>query len=108
MAITTPPGANAGEAGGGSEQPFPSHYWKPTRVMVRRAPQAPANSGRAKRARSYWRSLPRRHKRDALTIVVRWRGGAEAWVEVTARGETNYLPGFIDVASLVLMVNNDR
>lgn len=49
--------------------------------------------------------LSRRSARDPLTLTVRYRGGAEAWWEVKARGRSWRFPGYLafhDVMAEVL------
>jgi hypothetical protein len=55
--------------------------------------------------RSFW-SLPRRNPREPLTAKLKFRGGAEAWVEIHARGSILRVPGDLSIAEVVLRLNN--
>lgn len=84
-------GNDAGYAGvGGSEQPFPSTSWEWRRVRITGAPQA---SKTTRRRRGRWWYLPRWNPREPLTMRVKYRGGAEAWIEVHSRGSMGRFPG---------------
>lgn len=85
------------------EQVFESTTWSVKRVMVRRAPQASVDSA-LKGHR--WKKLPARNPRDPLSLTVKWRGGAEAWVEIHARGDFVRVPGWVPIADIVLMANS--
>lgn len=52
-----------------------------------------------------WHLLPWRNPRTPLTITVRYRGGQEAWVEVTARGSTGRFHGATALFDVVAEVN---
>lgn len=71
--------------------------------MVRKRP-APQRDSAPKALR--WRRLPRRDMRKPLTMTIKWRGGAEAWVEVHARGDVARLPGHVTIAELCMMANS--
>lgn len=88
-----------------SEQPFPSPTWEWRYTMIRR----PAGGHtRTAAAGLRWRGLPRRNPRDPLTCTVKLRGGAEAWVEIHARGDSTRVPGNTTIAELVLWMNGIR
>ena len=77
--------------------------WK--RVKISRPPEAtPAATTKSSR----WRRLPRRDSRKPLTVVVKYRGGPECWVEVRARGEVNRYPGYTQLVDLVRDMNGER
>lgn len=42
-----------------------------------------------------WHHLPWRNPRDVLTVKIRYTGGAEAWVEIEARGSRGAWPGHV-------------
>lgn len=44
-----------------------------------------------------WHSLPWRNPRDPLTVMVRYRGGPEGWIEVHARGSMGRFPGHVSL-----------
>jgi hypothetical protein len=68
----------------------PSATWAWRRVKIASAPQGPTTRD-AKHRR--WYHLRQRDPREWLTITVKYRGGAEAWYEVSARGERGRFPG---------------
>lgn len=74
-------------------------------VRITRAPrrqQAQPAEGRR------WWHLPERSYRKPLTITVKYRGGAEGWVEVHARGSKGFYPGDTPLLDVVLEVNSVR
>lgn len=83
----------------------PSTLFEYKRVRVRRGA---AGSSAVRRSRSFWRRFARRDPSEWLTIRVKYRGGPEAWVLVTARGETNAIPGHRQLIDVVMDVNNAR
>lgn len=83
----------------------PSTTFEWRQVRVRRGA---AGSNTARRSRSAWRRFARRDPGEWLTIRVKWRGGAEDWVMVSARGETNPIPGHRSLIDVVMAVNNAR
>jgi hypothetical protein len=46
--------------------------------------------------------------RDRITITVAYRGGAEAWFEVSARGKRVFRPGGIALIDLMREICNER
>lgn len=68
----------------------PSTTWTWKRVRVR-AGAPPA--GAAGAAGAHRRPLARRNRREPLTVSVSFRGGAECWWEIKARGQTWRRPG---------------
>lgn len=70
--------------------------------MIR--PPARASRNRAPKA-LHWRSLTRREMSEPLTVVLKWRGGPEAWVEIRARGCVVRVTGDKAIAELVMMLN---
>lgn len=81
-----------------SNEHSPSTAWEWRRVRVTRGA---AGSKAAARKGHRWRRFPRLDRSKPLQLRVVYRGGAQAWIVVTARGETNVYPG--DVALLDLM-----
>lgn len=79
-----------------------STRWRYTRVRIKRAPEATEHS-RPKGVR--WRRFGKRDPRQPIQVTLKWRGGPEAWIEVTGRGETNRYPGFVSIAEIVLDIN---
>lgn len=65
-----------------------TYEWR--RVKVRGgAPEGPSRSGLPKR----FQGLVRRDSKTALTLTVTYRGGAESWWLVQARGRKAAFPG---------------
>lgn len=81
--------------------------WSPTLEWefgkIRRRPQRQRDSAKH---RQLWRRMSRRNPSAPLTITVEWRGGAEAWVRVSARGSYRNYPGYASIADVVLDINN--
>lgn len=73
-----------------SEQTFGSTTFVWRRVKMK-PPPAGHDTARAKRGR--WRHLRRWPRAEALTLKVQYRGGAESWWLVTARGHSGVFPG---------------
>lgn len=76
-----------------SGQPKVSTTWAHKRVRIKRPAGGQTQQsaeGRPTPARRRvalrWRHLSRADKRRNLTVTLRYRGGAECWVEVKARG----------------------
>lgn len=84
-----------------------SSSWSPTCeweiAKIRRRPQRQAGS--AKR-RQLWARMSRRNPTQPLAVQLEWRGGAEAWVRVAARGSYRNYPGYATIADIVLDINN--
>ncbi len=81
--------------------------WSPTCeweiAKIRRRPQRQRDS--AKR-RQLWARMSRRNPTSPISIMVEWRGGAEAWIKVTSRGAYRNYPGYATLADVVLDINN--
>lgn len=80
-----------------------STTWRTRRGKITRAPQATQDSGGAKHRLS---RMPRRDPRTPLQATLKLRGGAEAWVEIHARGAVVRVPGHTSIAELVLLLNS--
>lgn len=74
--------------------------WK--RVIVRGTP-----AGRAKRLPKAGRfsGLTRRNPRDRLTLTVAYKGGAEGWWVVEARGRVGAFPGGMSLVDVMAEIN---
>jgi hypothetical protein len=55
-----------------------------------------------------WRRFSRRDPRKPITATLKWRGGAEGWVLVSARGESNIYHGATSIAEVVMDINQSR
>jgi len=75
------------------------------RVKIASAPKGPRGSG-AEGGR--WRSLARRNPREKLTLTIHYRGGAECWYEVVARGKRGRFPGYIALHDAIREINEGR
>lgn len=49
--------------------------------------------------------LARRNRREPLTLSVKYRGGAEAWYEIKARGRTYRVPGHRALHDVMELIN---
>jgi hypothetical protein len=87
------------------EHPFPSTTSDWEWAKIRKRPQG-TDTVRAKRGR--WRHLPRWRRTQALTITVAYRGGAEAWWLVKARGSHGVFPGSCAIEDVMAAVFNER
>lgn len=67
-----------------------STRWAMRKVKIRTPPEATRT---ARRSRTSKPSLKRRDARDRLNIVIKYRGGSEAWWIIEARGERWTFPG---------------
>lgn len=76
----------------------PSTTWEWRRVRVTRGAAGRSAAGR-KSVR--WRRFPRLPREKAVTVRLKYRGGAQAWVVVTARGESNAYPGDVMLYDLL-------
>lgn len=71
------------------------------------SPPPEASSGAAPKGRPL-RSLPPWPRRDPLTIRVKYRGGAEGWVEIHARGAIVRRPGHVAILDVLQDVWQDQ
>lgn len=81
----------------------PSTTWEWKKVRVRRPPEAHSDSAAP---RHRWRRFPTRDARKPITVTVWLRGGAEAWVAVKGRGETNFYTGDTALVDVLFDINN--
>jgi hypothetical protein len=81
--------------------------WRYTKI--RRPPEAhrdsAAGGGSGGGSKTRWRRFGHREPRKPIQVVLRLRGGPEAWVEVRARGEVNYYPGYTQLIDVLLDIN---
>lgn len=80
----------------------PSATWIP-QVTKMRGSRRGAKPGGSQRP--LFRSLRRRNPKDRLTIMVRYRGGAEAWWLIEARGTAQAFPGHLCLHDVLSAVN---
>lgn len=84
-----------------SNECTPSTTWAYRKVKIsRRLQGSPAQ--RAKR--SSGSRLPRVDPKDSHTIVVTYRGGAEAWWRLDARGQTYVAPGHLALHDALMYI----
>jgi hypothetical protein len=88
MPETTPP--NEGS---------PSTTWEWRRVKIAPAPQAKSDRERSESA-----SLLPWPRQKPITVVLKYRGGPECWVEVRARGRVWRRPGHTAIYDLLTTV----
>jgi len=83
---------------------FGSTTWEWRKVKMR-TPPAGHDTARAKRGR--WRGLSTWPRRRALTVTVKYRGGAESWWLVSARGRQGVFPGHAAIEDVMAQVFNE-
>ncbi len=76
--------------------------WKYVKV---KPPPAGHSTARAKRGR--WRYLARWPRSEKLQISIKWRGGAESWWLVEARGSSGVFPGHAALEDVMNQVLNE-
>jgi hypothetical protein len=88
-----------------AEQTFPSTTWAWKRVKIACPPEAMSSAGaRLRRAQArprFYGLPPWPIRRRPLALTVKYRGGAQAWVEVHSRGRTIRVPGDTTIYDLV-------
>lgn len=89
----------------GTNERLGSTTWVTRRDKISRAPQA---RGHSTPQASRWRRFGRRDPREPITVRIHYRGGSEAWVEVSGRGETNRYPGWVPIADVLFDINQCR
>lgn len=89
------------------EQSFPSTRWVWKKVKVTQRPQGTITARRSRSLRGF-RVLPRSNRREYVTIRVKWRGGAESWWLVEARGKNQALPGWMALEDVMSLVHNEQ
>src|SRR5215213_8195219 len=82
--------------------PSTTIVWETARIPRRRQPQSTAAA--KQRPKSL---LVTREEREPLFLTVTYKGGAEGWVIVQARGRVVPVPGWWSLLELVLDVNSD-
>ena len=85
------------------EQTIPSTTWAWKRVKISRPPEG--NRERGPKGLHTWVGRSRWDPRkDRVTIRIRYRGGAECWYEVEARGATARLTGTVALHDLMVAI----
>lgn len=79
----------------------PSATWEWRRVKIAPAPQAKSRDERSEASSSSLLPWPRQ---KPLTVVLKYRGGPECWVEVRARGRIWRRPGTVAIYDLLTTV----
>lgn len=67
---------------------------------------AGGRKARVPKARHWFLGHPR-NMREPITIRIRYRGGAEAWWEIEARGQTLRRPGHVAIHDLFREINGE-
>lgn len=88
-----------------NEQTFPSTTWAWKRVKMRSSAGGQRDSSRVKRG---FRRLGRYPRSEALRITVKYRGGAEAWWLVQARGCVEAFPGHLAFEDVMRRVYSEN
>jgi hypothetical protein len=84
------------------ERAFPSPTHGPTACKI---PSAAGTALASQSARRAVRRVSRRDWRRPIWITLKYRGGSEAWWEITFRGETRRYPGHLSLHELGSIVN---
>jgi hypothetical protein len=87
-----------------TEQVFPSTTWQWKKVKMK-PPPAGHSTARAQRGR--WRHLARWPRTQRMTLQVTYRGGAESWWLVQARGSQGVFPGSAALEDIMSQVFNE-
>lgn len=83
-------------------QPSTTVVWETVKIPRRRRPTGKAAAKQHPKA-----LLVTREEREPLFLTVTYKGGAEGWVVVQARGRVVAVPGWWSLLELVLDVNSD-
>lgn len=70
---------------------------------MRRSPAGRAANAAAKPS---FHGVRQRRWQEPLTVILTYRGGAEGWVLVEARGRRQAFPGHLAILDVLAMVNN--
>jgi hypothetical protein len=82
-----------------------STTWAWKKVKIRRPAEGHTKQPAAGRR---WRTRSRRDPSEKLGVIVWWRGGAEDWWMVRARGEDNAYPGHTCISDLFHDINRSH
>lgn len=86
------------------EQSFPSTTWAWRRVKVSSRPQG---HGTARSSAYGWRGLRRTRRDLPVRLTVTYRGGAQSYWLVEARGHHKVLAGHTALEDLMAAIHND-
>lgn len=86
------------------EQPFPSTTAAWEWRKIKRRPQG---THTASPKGSRWHGLARWPRSQHLTIKISYRGGAESWWLVNARGQHGVFPGHCAVEDMMAQIFNE-
>jgi hypothetical protein len=87
------------------EQVFGSTTFEWRQVKIKRRPQGTSTAGAQRRR---WRGLARYPRAQALRgIEVQWRGGAESWWLIKARGSHGVFPGHLALEDVMAAIFNE-
>lgn len=89
----------------GQNERSSSTSWEWRRVRVDRGA---AGSKAAARKGHRWKRFGRRDATQPITTVLKYRGGAQAWILVTARGESNIYAGDTALIDVLNDINQTR
>lgn len=81
----------------------PSTTWEYRKVKISRRLQGSAGASAGGRPP---KRLARRDPHERLSIVVKYRGGAEAWWLVEARGERYTFPGHLAMHDVLMFISD--
>lgn len=81
----------------------PSTTWAYRKVKIQRRPQG---SAKRRPKGSSGPLLRRRDPKEALSMRVTYRGGAEAWWKIEARGEVYIAPGHLCLHDVMMSIND--
>lgn len=87
-----------------SNSRLPSTRWVWKKVRVPAPPEGPP----ARAASAASPPVSRRNPRESLTVTVRYRGGAECWWQVEARGRVWRTPGVIAIHDVMTWINEGQ
>jgi hypothetical protein len=82
-----------------------STRWEWRQVKIGRA--AGGQKAREPKARR-WFHRSKRNPREPLSLTIKYRGGAECWYEVHARGEVGRFPGVVALHDVMSEINQSR
>lgn len=73
--------------------------------MIRQRPEGPSSTSPKASSQG---QLARRNPREPITILVTYRGGAEGWWEIKARGRVWRVPGVLALHDVLMGINEGK